>query len=312
MITAVEHARVLLDNVAAMIRQPDLVDDAMADLFRGLREIRCSLPLDAWREFSASCRAHELSRIVHQDPFTHRAFLKPRGYAGDAVMLDFIYRHNSVQAQVDAASGTGRQIFQFTGAAPAAHAVRFRRAYLGQMIDRVADEVAMPQILSVACGHLREAEDSRAVGDGRIGRLVALDCDRASLDMIHERFGSRGVECVLGDIRGLITGKIRLNTFDLVYAAGLYDYLPQSMATRLTRVLFDMLRPRGRLLIANFLPDIPDAGYMETYMDWKLIYRDVGQLRAVAAEIDPEQIADERTFTDEQNNIVFLELRKTD
>jgi len=28
---------------------------------------------------------------VHADPLTYRAFSKPRGYAGDAVMMDHIY-----------------------------------------------------------------------------------------------------------------------------------------------------------------------------------------------------------------------------
>ena len=38
------------------------------------------------------CRGHLLQELVQQDAFTARAASKPRGYAGDAVMMDFIYR----------------------------------------------------------------------------------------------------------------------------------------------------------------------------------------------------------------------------
>jgi hypothetical protein len=34
-----------------------------------------------------------------------------------------------------------------------------------------------------------------------------------------------------------------------------------------------MLKPGGRLLVANFLHDLPNVGYMESFMGWPLIYR---------------------------------------
>src|SRR5215471_14831280 len=43
-------------------------------------------------EFRDACQTHPLHRMALEDPFTERAFSKPRGYAGDAVMLDYIYR----------------------------------------------------------------------------------------------------------------------------------------------------------------------------------------------------------------------------
>jgi len=46
-------------------------------------------------------------------------------------------------------------------------------------------------------------------------------------------------------------------------AAGLFDYLLQRLAQRLTRAMFDLLHPGGRMLVTNFVPLIPDIGYME-------------------------------------------------
>lgn len=38
-------------------------------------------------QFRHACQSHPLHKIALEDPFTERAFTKPRGHAGDAVML---------------------------------------------------------------------------------------------------------------------------------------------------------------------------------------------------------------------------------
>ena len=46
--------------------------------------------------------------------------------------------------------------------------------------------------------------------------------------------------------------------YDLIYSAGLYDYIPDAKdgvggAPQLTRMLFSLLNPGGRLLVGNYL-----------------------------------------------------------
>src|SRR5579872_2044960 len=52
---------------------------------------------DQLPEFRTICQSHPLSQIVLEDPYSRRAYEKPRGYAGDAVMLDYIYRPSSME-----------------------------------------------------------------------------------------------------------------------------------------------------------------------------------------------------------------------
>ncbi len=71
-----------------------------------------------------------------------------------------------------------------------------------------------------------------------------------------------------------------------------------------------MLRPRGRLMVANFLPGVRDVGYMEAYMDWQLVYRSRQDMIDLAAEIPESEIRDIRLTSEDQRNIIFLEVRK--
>jgi SAM-dependent methyltransferase len=83
----------------------------------------------------------------------------------------------------------------------------------------------------------------------------------------------------------LLRGGQQLGAFDLIYSAGLYDYLSDTTARRLTRQLAGMLKPGGHLLIANMLPGLPAAAYMEAVMDWWLIYRTLAQFAALSSDL---------------------------
>ena len=67
------------------------IDEGMAELLPALQARRLELSDRAWDEFARLCLEHPLRQLLHEDPFTYRAFAKPRGYAGDAPLLDFIY-----------------------------------------------------------------------------------------------------------------------------------------------------------------------------------------------------------------------------
>lgn len=279
----------------------------MQNLFSGLSQLKREARDEDWQQFaSRDWQAHPVKSLVHQDPLTRRAFEKPRGYAGDAELIDFIYGLRDLPQT----SSTGAAIYGHMFEATAAKAVRARRDILAERLDAIADQVERPRVLAIACGHLREAQKSKAVAEGRIGEFIGLDQDRVSLALLGQEQSAFGVKPVHGSVKSILKGETTFQNFDFVYSTGLYDYLSQPIATNLTTKLFGMLKPGGQLLVANFLTGVPDVGYMETFMGWPLIYRTDDEMADVASGIDRAQIADCRTFRDPLQNIVFLELHK--
>jgi SAM-dependent methyltransferase len=286
------------------------VHEAMMSLLPQLQPVRLRSSDQEWSEFARQCLAHPLRELVHQDPFTYRAFTRPRGYSGDAVLLDFIYGREEGWPAPPGTSELGKRIFEFTTNSMACEGVRARRGFVADALDRLVEQTPRPHVLSIACGHLREALLAAAFKRRKIGRLVAYDADPQSLEEVQRFHGTQGVEPVQGSIRQLLTGKAQLGRFDFVYSTGLFDYLPLTSAQRLTRTMFRMLHPRGRLLVANFLPGILDVGYMESYMDWKLIYRTRQDMVELSLEIPLHEIHDLRIFAEENQNIIFLEITR--
>ena len=301
------NRRMSLDAVADQLKAGQIfcaLDDLFEDL-AGQREEDAA----AWPELARRCSAHALRDLLLNDPFTWRAFAKPRGYAGDAVMMDYIYGLGEAENAMRTATPLGRSIFRYMDSRPSARAVRYRRTLIAGLLDRAAERTD-PRVLAIAAGHLREVDLSAAVQGRKLAEFVAIDQDEASLAVVSRDYGHLGVTAQPGSVRQILSGKANLGQYDLVYAAGLYDYLSAPAGRALTRRMFEATRPGGTLLIPNFLTGIADAGYMEAFMDWRLIYRDHAQMYNLAADIPAHQVASLEVFNDPDDTIAFLIVTK--
>ncbi|ULA63383.1 MAG: Class I SAM-dependent methyltransferase [Nitrospira sp.] len=301
--------QMLLDETADQLRcsSPD-VPRAVGTLALALQSLREQQSPEVWRSAIESCRAHSLCALVHQDPLTERAFRQPRGYQGDAELLDMIYERSWNGIVTSPVSQLGERVFSYTVERCAPAAVRSRCGLLASEIDRTCDRISGAHILSVACGHLRELHQCSSLQSKRIGRFVGLDQDPLSIEVVNQHFSNFRVETLTGSIKLLFGGDLGRQRFDYIYSAGLFDYLGDALAKRLIERMFRMLRPGGRLLVANFRTGIQDAGYMETFMDWSLIYRDEADMRRLCVDISEEVMCTKRVFCDEACSLVFPQL----
>lgn len=239
-----------------------------------LHELRMRYSPSVWQQLIPIAQQHPVARYFLEDPFTRWSFEKPRGYSGDAQLLDFIYGHSSVADRISGASPLGKALYDYTKDASSSVAVRERRDLLTQHVDAIASSRgAGTEVLTIAAGHLREANRSTALKEGRLKRWVALDQDPLSIGSISRDFAGTCIEAVDGSVRGILGGRYDLGKFDFVYAAGLYDYLNDKVSIKLTQRCLDMLKPNGVFLFANFATDIQVDGYMESFMNWALLLR---------------------------------------
>ena len=297
----------LLDAAFTQVRD-GAVFEGMEGLLTGLGVVRRSSEPDEWRQIcELYVRSHPLFALVHKAPFTRRAFTKPRGYPGDAVTLDYIYGLEPLDRLT---TSTVRTFYAWEFQTPSCRSVRARKALLGHHIDLAGQRSPRPRILSLACGHLREARDSLVVLDRLAGAFFAVDQDAESLSVVDAELAPYGVETVRGSVRGVLASKVAYADLDLAYAAGLYDYVPDPVAIQLTAKLFAMLGTGGRLLVPNFNTTLRDIGYLEAFMDWWLLYRDDAAMLRLLAAIPAGELADAQLFRDQHGSITFLEVTR--
>jgi len=309
----VEELDALLDRTARTLeREPREVQRISATLDELVATLQTHKILGTeaeWREVVARCRQHPVTKLLHEDPFTERAFAKPRGYPGDAELMDFIYDVEDGRPPPPA-SPLGRVLFDHHIRAPASLGVRSRRAAVASHIDRIAEERPRPHVLSIAAGHLREASLSVAIRRRRTGRVVALDSDARSLEEVRASYGGLGVETQLASFRYLLAKDRYCEEFDFVYSTGLFDYLSLRSGRRLVAAMHRMLRPGGSLLVANFLPGVRDVGLMEAFMDWNLVYRSRHDMIDLTHDLPEGAIKNVTLWSEEALNIIFLRVTR--
>ncbi|MFY9398771.1 MAG: PilZ domain-containing protein [Desulfomonilia bacterium] len=236
-----------------------------------------------------------LNELLLKSALFNRAYRKPLGYAGDYEMMNIIYRNeyegkdlfSQVMSKIDCEGS-------------AAKAVRNRREYFCQKILALyesLDEGSEAKVVSVACGPCVELWDffTRVKNSQRPVRIdfIAMDQDPLALDDARNRLqpvsgdNSRfSVSFIQDNIRNLILGKkleeSRYAGSDLIYTAGLCDYLSAKATSRLINELYRYLKPGGRMIIGNFGPYNPQRFKMEYGAEWFLIHRSEEDLKDLA------------------------------
>jgi 2-polyprenyl-3-methyl-5-hydroxy-6-metoxy-1,4-benzoquinol methylase len=297
-----------LDELAALLREPVTARQGLIRLAAMLWRYRHRVSQVEWEDYVKNIyRPHPCFSYVQQDPFARIGFQKPRGYAGDAVMIDLVYGHQSIRPLIEESTPLGQELYRQSLVSDGAQATRGRRDLIARMVDETASRVRGAHVCSIACGHLREAELSNAVAERRLGRYVAFDVDPVTLKVVEEEKGSQGIEPVHGSVKRILAG-LKLGAFDFIYAAGLYDYLPDGFGSALLTKLVQMLNPGGCCLIANFVPSIPDCGHMEASLAWQLIYRAESDLNRLLVNANLSAKHTSRVFRDATGQIAYLQI----
>ncbi|TJW40639.1 MAG: class I SAM-dependent methyltransferase [Mesorhizobium sp.] len=312
---AFETARVELALILHITHQQIEQQKDPAEIIRRLMShleaMRSKVDPDVWQALMPVVRNHPVLEYFLEDPLTRWSHDKPRGYSGDAQLLDYIYCDPHVAKSVANASEIGKALYRHTKDVPSCVAARERRDLLTRYVDEIATRNGpQTEVLAIAAGHLREANRSAALQEGRLKRWVALDQDPQSVGLITRDFQGTAVEAIDGSVRTMLTRGHKLGKFDFIYASGLYDYLAHNVAVKLTKTCLQMLKPNGTFLFANYAEGNPDAGYRETFMNWVLLLRsEVDMWNIINASVDRNTV-EAQVFFGENRNVLYGVIEK--
>jgi hypothetical protein len=253
-----------------------------------LRKLGSGIGFPSWGTWrAASHYFHQrFGPLVDLSPLTSRCFHKPLGYAGDFEMMNMCYRNESLGDAL-----FGRSLTRVALDSDAGRAVRHRMRYLAAKLEAALtpDRPRPIRILSVAAGPAMELqllmeEQAWLLEAGRVD-LALLDQDPAALEhasqCLHALAGRAGIEinlrCVNTSIRTVMEVGLD-DSYDLIYSAGLFDYLNDRTVRRAAARLVERLTEGGTAIIGNFNTINPTRPFMELILDWPLFHRSADDL----------------------------------
>lgn len=232
----------------------------------------------------------ELFPYFMRSRFAERAYFKPKGYAGDYLMMEMIYRN-----QPEGDGKLGVMLDRWYLGTSAAKAVRGRRDLLGVSLQEACDERLEStdpiRIMNLACGSNRELFDflSHCKYTEKI-EAICVDADLDALQYTNQYVNvfhhSAVIRLMNDNVVKWSLGRVRHNfgMLDIIYSAGLTDYLDHRLFKSLVTRCYEHLKPGGVLVVGNFGPNNPNRIFMDRILQWKLIHRNEAELKQLFAE----------------------------
>lgn len=223
-------------------------------------------------------------------PALRRAFTKPLGYPGDYALMQYYYDNG-----FEGDSAFGLALHKIGNAHPLAVGVRTRSQWVAEHIrERAAQQTsATPlHVLSLGCGVGAEVAmvQSSTAGPSVPIEWLLIDQEDEALAVAYRnaralplRESSR-VRCVNVSFSALLGGEVASTGWgrqDVIFAMGLFDYLPRRSASRLLDGLYSLLRPGGSVVIGNAAAGNAHFWAPELALRWSLLYRDEEEMGAL-------------------------------
>lgn len=263
----------------------------------------------------------QMHPIILCSPFVFRTYHKPLGYAGDYEMVSMMLR-DPFEGSTLFAKMLNKLCLEIPPVIAHRNRIDYLRRILNEECARTQAAGRVAKIYNLGCGPAQEVQRFISMDD------MSDNADFLLLDFNDEtvahatrvleeararhrrrtglRIEKKSVQQVLKD--GLRHGGEDSGTFDLVYCAGLFDYLSDRVCKRLLAIFYEKVAPGGLLIATNVHPNNPWRNWMEYLGDWHLVYRTAEEFIKLAPEKAPDGTA--VVTADSTGLNVFLEVCK--
>ena len=204
-------------------------------------------------------------------------FNKPHGYPGDYEIIEKIYLdHTSNDPEL-------RKWDLYFQLQKAPIAVKNRKKYFLDLLnglESLNQTNTSKRVLNVASGPARDLFDFFSQKNNR-----SIFFDNVEFDPLAISYAKNLCKDFLKNIEFLHTNAFDFTTdkrYQLIWSAGLFDYLSDKKFIFLLNHLTPLLENDGELVVGNFSSNNPTRAYMEVIGDWRLKHRTPEQLVSLA------------------------------
>ena len=263
----------------------------------------------------------QLHPLLLCSPFCYRTYTKPLNYAGDYEAVNMMFRDSA-----EGSSLFAKMVNTYALQLPPIIAHRQRIAYLAERLggemQRVAGQNRPMRVFNLGCGPAQEIQKFMAnESSSDLAHFTLADFNDETLAYVNQvlndvkrRHGrATQLQPIKKSVQQILKEADRTThhpnavRYDMIYCAGLFDYLTDRVCRKLMDYFYDALSPGG-LLIATNVDAHPARHQMECFLEWHLVYRTMEQmLKLVPGDAERDDVKLQRDPTGVN---IFMEVRK--
>ena len=270
--TAIEDFSQFIQTVNSQ-EIPVFKDTFFNKIDRIARLIEQSNNEDEWRE-----KFFNMCSTLNDSMLHYRTREKPLGYAGDFLLIDWIY------TQKKADSKHGSFFDELFHNFEAARAVRNRKQFFIEKCKALTSNASGPfTVLDLGCGSCRDVlETFEQVDNWDNLYFHCVDQEPRAIAYAEELFKNKPFRHHIHLENSNIFFLHKKQQYPLIWSAGLFDYLDDRTIRVLLKKLWRILCPGGSITFGNFSPENPTRNGMELVGKWFLIHRSAEELLDIA------------------------------